>query len=104
MGAHTTPQGAITHKVVGAAVVLATEDRSERYLYRGTVFPASAFTEASVAHAVELGLVVATVPETVSTDPKTGEGEGDGGGDDNPAQGDSGKPNGKTAGARGKQD
>ena len=87
MGAHTAPQGAITHKVVGAAVVLAT-----------------AFTEASVAHAVELGLVVATVPETVSTDPKTGEGEGDGGGDDNPAQGDSGKPNGKTAGARGKQD
>ena len=54
MGAHTAPQGAITHKVVGAAVVLATEDRSERYLYRGTVFPASAFTEASVAHAVAL--------------------------------------------------
>ena len=54
MGAHTAPQGAITHKVVGAAVVLATEDRSERYLYRGS--------------------------------------------------GDSGKPNGKTAGARGKQD
>ena len=100
MGAYTAPQGAITHKVVGAAVVLATEDRSERYLYRGTVFPASAFTEASVAHAVELGLVVATVPETVSTGPKTGEG----GGDDDPAQGDSGKPNGKTAGARGKQD
>lgn len=98
MGAHTAPQGVITHKVVGAAVVLTTEDRSERYLYRGTAFPAAAFTEASVAHAVKLGLVAAV--KTVPDDTKTGEGEGD----DDPAQGDSGKTTGKTTGARGKQD
>lgn len=45
------------HVVTGAAVVLKTEDGSERYLYRGALVP-EGFTEASIERGVELGLLV----------------------------------------------
>jgi hypothetical protein len=44
-------------EVIGAAVVLGTSDGSERYLYRGAVVARSAFTKASITHAIDLGLV-----------------------------------------------
>lgn len=50
-------EGAVTHEVVGGAVVLRTKAGSSQYIYRGGVFDADAFTGASVEHAVSLGLV-----------------------------------------------
>jgi hypothetical protein len=44
------------HIVTGAAVVLATDDGSERYLYRGA-YVTDGFTPAAIAHAVGLGLL-----------------------------------------------
>lgn len=43
--------------VVGPAVVLATTDGSERYLYRGAVVARDGFTEKSIDHAIDNGLV-----------------------------------------------
>lgn len=43
--------------VTGAAVVLPTVDKSERYLYRNAPVDAAAFTPEGIKHAVSLGLV-----------------------------------------------
>lgn len=43
--------------VTGAAVVLATVDGTERYLYEGAPFNGEAFIEERVRRAVELGLI-----------------------------------------------
>ncbi|MFE9232048.1 hypothetical protein [Cellulosimicrobium funkei] len=45
------------HKVTGAAVVLRTADKAERYLYRGAIVPDGAFTEDSIKHALSVGLI-----------------------------------------------
>lgn len=45
------------HVVIGAAVVLATKSKSERYLYQGAPVIASEFDEDSVKHAISVGLV-----------------------------------------------
>lgn len=53
-------KGAVTskgHRVVGAAVVLRTKDKAERYLYRGAVVPDGVFTEDSIKHALSVGLI-----------------------------------------------
>ena len=43
--------------VTGAAVVLPTVAKSERYLYRNAPVDAAAFTPEGIKHAVSLGLV-----------------------------------------------
>lgn len=53
-------RGSATSKgytVTGAAVVLATKDKAERYLYRGTEVPDGVFTDASIKHALSVGLI-----------------------------------------------
>ena len=45
------------HTVTGAAVVLATKDKAERYLYRGALVPDGVFTEDSIKHAISVGLI-----------------------------------------------
>lgn len=45
------------HVVSGAAVVLATKSKSERYLYRGAPVIADEFDDESVKHAIAVGLV-----------------------------------------------
>ena len=52
--AAATPKG---HTVTGAAVVLRTKDKAERYLYRGAVIPDGVFTEDSIKHAISVGLI-----------------------------------------------
>lgn len=44
------------HIVTGPAVVLPTDDGSERYLYRGAII-GNGFTKAGLKHALELGLI-----------------------------------------------
>jgi len=43
--------------VTGAAVVLRTKDKAERYLYRGAVVPSDVFTDESIKHALAVGLI-----------------------------------------------
>lgn len=43
--------------VTGAAVVLRTADGSERYLYKNSPLNPAQFTEASITHAKDLGLI-----------------------------------------------
>lgn len=50
------------YQVVAPAVVLALPGGGERYLYRGALVEASAVAEASLTHALDLGLVRA-LPE-----------------------------------------
>lgn len=50
----TKPKG---YMVTGAAVVLRTDDGSERYLYRGAPVDDSAFSKDSIKHAVSVGLI-----------------------------------------------
>lgn len=45
------------YTVTGAAVVLRTKDKAERYLYRGAEVPDGVFTEDSVKHALSVGLI-----------------------------------------------
>ncbi|WHP18832.1 hypothetical protein [Cellulomonas sp. ES6] len=45
------------HVVTGAAVVLRTKDKAERYLYRGAVVPDGVFTDESIKHALAVGLI-----------------------------------------------
>ena len=45
------------YTVTGAAVVLRTDDGSERYLYRGAPVDDSAFSKDSIKHAVSVGLI-----------------------------------------------
>jgi hypothetical protein len=52
--AAATPKG---HRVTGAAVVLRTKDKSERYLYRGAVVPDGVYAEDSIKHAISVGLI-----------------------------------------------
>lgn len=61
-GAKAAPKarGGATSKgytVTGAAVVLATKDKAERYLYRGAEVPDGVFTDASIKHALSVGLI-----------------------------------------------
>ncbi|MCC4250787.1 hypothetical protein [Microbacterium testaceum] len=68
----TVTEGAtrsVTHEVVGGAVVLRTKAGSATYIYKGGVFDADLFTEASVAHALSVGLV-AEVAAPVVEKPK----------------------------------
>ncbi|HWU30199.1 MAG TPA: hypothetical protein VN041_14040 [Microbacterium sp.] len=44
-------------KVVGAAVVLRSEDGSERYLYRGAPVDPAAWSKDSIKHAIAVGLI-----------------------------------------------
>ena len=44
-------------KVVGAAVVLRSEDGSERYLYRGAPVDPAAWSKDSIKHATAVGLI-----------------------------------------------
>jgi hypothetical protein len=44
------------HIVTGPAVVIPTDDGSERYLYRGALV-GSGYTKAGIKHALELGLI-----------------------------------------------
>ena len=43
--------------VTGAAVVLPTVDKSERYLYRNAPVDTAAFTPEGIKHALGLGLI-----------------------------------------------
>jgi len=43
--------------VTGAAVVLPTVDKSERYLYRNAPVDPAAFTPAGIKHALSIGLI-----------------------------------------------
>ncbi len=43
--------------VIGAAVVLRTDDGSERYLYRGAPVDPAAFSKDSIKHATATGLI-----------------------------------------------
>ena len=52
--AATTSKG---HRVIGAAVVLRTKDKAERYLYRGAVVPDGVFADDSIKHALSVGLI-----------------------------------------------
>lgn len=45
------------HRVIGAAVVLRTKDKAERYLYRGAVVPDGVFADDSIKHALSVGLI-----------------------------------------------
>jgi hypothetical protein len=53
-----------THVVVAAAVVLRSKAGGSQYIYKGAPVDAEAFTEASVAHALTVGLI-AEVEESV---------------------------------------
>ncbi|MCC4250780.1 hypothetical protein [Microbacterium testaceum] len=55
--AEEATQDVATHEVVGGAVVLRTKAGSSAYIYKGGVFNADLFTEASVEHAISVGLV-----------------------------------------------
>lgn len=48
------------YEVVGAAVVLRTEDGFERYFYRGAPLDGAAFAQSSIDHAIANGLIAAT--------------------------------------------
>jgi hypothetical protein len=48
------------YTVTGAAVVLRTKDKSERYLYRGAVIPDGVYAEDSIKHALSVGLIEKT--------------------------------------------
>ena len=50
------------YRVTGAAVVLALRGGSERYLYRGAIVARDAYLEASIDHAVSVGLLVVVEP------------------------------------------
>ncbi|GEM_PF-2738002 len=55
-----TPRASAASKgyvVSGAAVVLRTKDKAERYLYRGAVVPDGVFTDESIKHALAVGLI-----------------------------------------------
>ena len=45
------------HTVTGAAVVLRTKDKAERYLYRGAAIPDGVYAEDSIKHALSVGLI-----------------------------------------------
>ena len=47
---------ATKHIVTGAAVVIPTDDGSERYLYKGAIV-GGGYTKAGIKHAVDLGLI-----------------------------------------------
>lgn len=50
-------QDVATYEVVGGAVVLRTKAGSSAYIYKGGVFNADLYTEASVQHALSVGLI-----------------------------------------------
>jgi hypothetical protein len=54
--------------VSGALVVLPTPGGSERYVYRGATVSADGFTEAGIAHALEVGLIQEAPEGAVSDD------------------------------------
>lgn len=45
------------YKVNGPVAVLSVKEGGERYLYGNAVFPGDGFTEASVAHLLEVGVI-----------------------------------------------
>lgn len=55
------------YEVVGAAVVLKT-GTTERYLYRGAVFPTSEFEKDSISHAKTAGLIAPVKAEAKTED------------------------------------
>lgn len=48
------------YTVTGAAVVLRTKDKAERYLYRGATVVDGVFDDASIKHALSVGLIEKT--------------------------------------------
>ncbi len=53
-GAAAAPKG---YRVTGAAVVLRTKDKTERYLYRGAAIPDGVYADDSIKHAISVGLI-----------------------------------------------
>ena len=45
------------YTVTGAAVVLRTKDKAERYLYRGAVIPDGVYADESIKHALSVRLI-----------------------------------------------
>lgn len=58
------PRGATAaskgYTVTGAAVVLRTKDKAERYLYRGAVIPDGVYADDSIKHALSVRLIEKT--------------------------------------------